>query len=322
MRNVIFVIFLISALALVPAMALGFGQVEGSCESDCERCHQITIEEATDIVKAINPEIEVMDVRQSPVRGLWEIAIRARGKRGLAYVDFAKEHIISGSIIRAASRENLTNERMYDISRVDVSQIPLDDALVLGDPKAPIRVIVFDDPDCPYCRKLQREIKNITLERPDVVFLIKVLPLKIHPAAYKKAKAIVCEKSLKLLENSFEGRPLPEPSCETTEVDDTIDLADRMGITGTPTIILPDGGVIPGFKPKDELIGLIDQAYEAALAMEAGALNPAMGETGAPEMSRDTDISDEPMDEEVPVAPVVTPRPTTPQSTPPARAPH
>jgi hypothetical protein len=30
---------------------------------------------------------------------------------------------------------------------VDVSQIPLEDALVMGDPKAKIRIVAFDDPD-------------------------------------------------------------------------------------------------------------------------------------------------------------------------------
>ncbi len=148
------------------------------------------------------------------------------------------------------------------MNKVDVTQIPLDDALVMGDPKARFRAIVFDDPDCPLCRKLHQEMKKVLEERKDIVFFIKLLPLKSHPSAYKKAKAIVCERSLRMLERALAGRSVPEPTCETTEVDDTIDLAERMGITGTPTVILPDGGVEVGIMNAEQLANLIVAAGE------------------------------------------------------------
>jgi len=103
-------------------------------------------------------------------------------------------------------------------------------------------------------------MKQIIADREDIAFYIKLLPLKVHPAAYKKSKAIVCEQSLRLLERAFDGKAVPDPSCETAEVDDTIELAERMGITGTPTIVLPDGGVINGYRDSVPL----QQAIEAA----------------------------------------------------------
>lgn len=120
-------------------------------------------------------------------------------------------------------------------------------------------------------------------EREDIVFYIKMLPLKIHPQAYKKAQAIVCEKSLKLLERALDGLGVGDPSCETTELDETIALAEKLGITGTPTIILPDGGVLSGFRTAPELIKLIENsAIEAEKATPdtreklgpAGAVRP------------------------------------------------
>lgn len=73
-----------------------------------------------------------------------------------------------------------------------------------------------------------------------------MFPLSIHPNAYEKAKAIVCEKSLALLEDAFEKKELPKPKCETTALDENIKLAGKLGIQGTPAIIFPDGKVIPG----------------------------------------------------------------------------
>jgi thiol:disulfide interchange protein DsbC len=63
------------------------------------------------------------------------------------YVHFSKNHVISGEIFDIKEKKSLTRERMADINRVDVSQIPLADALVMGEKDAKHKVIVFDDPD-------------------------------------------------------------------------------------------------------------------------------------------------------------------------------
>lgn len=100
-------------------------------------------------------------------------------------------------------------------------------------------------------------MKKVINERKDVAFYIKMFPLNIHPGAYEKAKAIVCEKSLILLDNAFDKKELPKPKCETTAVDENIKLAQKLGISGTPALILPDGRVIPGAVEAKTLIELI-----------------------------------------------------------------
>ena len=100
-------------------------------------------------------------------------------------------------------------------------------------------------------------MKKITEERKDVAFYIMMYPLKIHPEAYKKSKAIVCEKSIALLEDAFNKKPVPDPKCETTVVDENLKLAEKLGISSAPTLILPDGKVLPGYKDAKTLLGLI-----------------------------------------------------------------
>lgn len=100
-------------------------------------------------------------------------------------------------------------------------------------------------------------MKKILEERKDIAFFIKMFPLKSHPLAYEKAKAIICEKSQALLEDAFEKKPLPRPTCQTTAVDDNIRLAERLGISSTPASILPDGRIIRGFRDAKTLLHLI-----------------------------------------------------------------
>lgn len=84
-------------------------------------------------------------------------------------------------------------------------------------------------------------------------------PLPMHKGAYEKSKTIVCEKSLALLEDAFAKKPLPPAKCQTTALDENIMLAEKLGIRGTPAIILPNGLVIPGYKDADSIIALIDK---------------------------------------------------------------
>ena len=52
-------------------------------------------------------------------------------------------------------------------------------------------------------------------------------------------------------------KSIPKPSCETDVLDKNIKLAAGLGISGTPTSILPDGSVLTGSLPADKLIELI-----------------------------------------------------------------
>jgi thiol:disulfide interchange protein DsbC len=101
-------------------------------------------------------------------------------------------------------------------------------------------------------------MKKVIEKRKDIVFYIKMYPLAMHKEAYAKAKAIVCEKSLSLLEAAFDKKPVPAPKCETKAIDENIKLAEKLGIRGTPAIILPNGNVIPGYKDADSIISQID----------------------------------------------------------------
>lgn len=92
---------------------------------------------------------------------------------------------------------------------------------------------------------------------PDIAFLTKLFPLKIHPEAYAISKSIVCSNSLAMLEASFAGRPVSPPLCDTPVVDQTLALAGELGINSTPTLILPDGSVIAGSRKAEDLLRLL-----------------------------------------------------------------
>ena len=103
-------------------------------------------------------------------------------------------------------------------------------------------------------------MKKVTAKRADIAFYLKFFPLKGHVDAYWKSKSIICGKSIKLLEDNFEKKPIPKNDCSTSEIDKNIKFGEKNGITGTPTLILPDGSVYSGTAEANKLIKMIDEA--------------------------------------------------------------
>jgi thiol:disulfide interchange protein DsbC len=106
-------------------------------------------------------------------------------------------------------------------------------------------------------------MKKVLEGRDDIVFYLKMLPLtSIHPEAYKKSKAIICEesndKALEMLEAAYDKKPLPEPACETDAIDENIRLAEKLGISGTPNIVFGNGKSVPGALSSTDIIKVIE----------------------------------------------------------------
>ncbi len=137
---------LLSVFILLVFAGLSYGF--GGCEQNCSNCHSLDKKEAQELLKQLIPDIKIIEVQMAPARGLWEVALETKDKKkGIAYIDFAKENVIVGEILKIKTRTNLTRERYMEINRIDFSQIPLDNALVMGNPDAKRKIVVFDDPD-------------------------------------------------------------------------------------------------------------------------------------------------------------------------------
>jgi thiol:disulfide interchange protein DsbC len=208
-------------------------------------------------VLGVKPE-QILSVGMSPVKGLWEVDVEKDGQKWPVYIDFSKDYIVSGQIFQVSSRANLTGNRMLSLNRVDVSQIPLGGAIVVGKKDAKRRIIVFDDPNCPHCAKLHQTAKEIVSKRPDIAFHVKPFPRNANDAqTYEKALSIVCAGTVQALEDAFAGKPLPKGECGSKAVKETVQAADRLKIRSTPTMVFPDGRVVPGALDAEMLLSLL-----------------------------------------------------------------
>ncbi len=249
------VVMIVSLLISVPLSAHAFPTQKG--DKACTECHQLSKKDAEELVKEIVPNGKVTEIKVAPLKSVWQIEVDAgEGKHGTLYLDFSKKYLIAGQIVPVESIGKQPPPR-----KVDVSKIPLDDALTVGAATAKKKVIVFTDPDCPYCRELHEIMKQVVAKRSDIAFVLFMNPLPMHKDSPKKAQTILCTKSLDILDDAFAGKAVPEPAatCTADAVERSKALANSFEFQGTPTIIRDDGIVLFGFLPEEQLEAWIDK---------------------------------------------------------------
>lgn len=243
-------VMVLAGLMLGLSAGSALAMAKEGCGGECVSCHSLSEKEAGTLLKGLGT---VKSVKPSPVRGLYELRLEKDGTQAIAYVDYGKKNIIAGQIFDIASRQLVTPkiaEPQKRIENIDVGKIPLENSLIMGNPQGSKRLFVFTDPDCPYCAKMHAELKKLVEMDRDIAVYIKLFPLEMHPKAYDKSRLILSENSLNLLDTAFSGGKLPEPQAKHSGkgIDETKAFARSIGISSTPTLVLPDGRILPGFR--------------------------------------------------------------------------
>ncbi|HCS12901.1 MAG: protein-disulfide isomerase [Zetaproteobacteria bacterium CG06_land_8_20_14_3_00_59_53] len=207
-------------------------------------------------LQRLSPQLVVRDVRPlDAFPGLYEVRIGDN----IFYTDASGDHMISGHIFDTAARSDITQARIEDLNRVDWKTLPLKNAIVSGDPKGK-PVAVFTDPDCPFCRHLEKEMPNVK----GVKVYTFLMPLEsIHKHARGKAEAIWCardkHKALQsVMLDDKQAADLKSRDCKTP-IDENIALAESLGINGTPTLIAGDGRKHAGSFTAEQLEAWVSQ---------------------------------------------------------------
>lgn len=253
-RILLLLFFLLSAPA-----AFAFGTGADGCSGDCTACHKVSLDEVRGIFKNIDPALTVEDVSPAPARSLYQVTLRKEGQPLVAYLDFSKNYLLAGTLIDIKNRRDLTREKVEDAARIEPKEIPLEHALVAGNPKGRKVVYLFSDPECPYCSILHKTVTELIAEEPELKVYIVLVPLDIHPDSLWKTEAIVCtaktdpKGALAMLEASYAKKEVPKLSCATGAGAALKKAGTKLGIGVTPTLSFSDGRVLTGAKGKEEI---------------------------------------------------------------------
>ena len=116
-------------------------------EQNCTKCHSLNSEQAKKILDEIIPNLKILNVQNGPIDGLWEIGFDLNGKKNILYLDYSLKKVIAGRIVELSTKTDFTQESVLKLNKVDLSLVPYENAVLLGDKEAKHKVVVFDDPD-------------------------------------------------------------------------------------------------------------------------------------------------------------------------------
>ena len=186
----------------------------------------------------------VEKVTRTDYAGLYEVVLK-NGQ--LVYTDAKNSFIIDGSIIDTATRRDVTQARLNQLSAIDFSTLPLDQAVKVVKGKGTRVIATFEDPNCGYCKRLAKDLQKL-----DNVTIYTFLYPILSEDSLKKSRQIWCaaDRNRAWLDWIIDGKqPGGRDNCDTTAVSKNQEFGRRLNITGTPTIIFADGERIPGAVP-------------------------------------------------------------------------
>lgn len=184
------------------------------------------------------PPIE--EVSKAPMAGLYEIRVNGND---IFYTDAEGNFLIQGNLIDTKQRRNLTEERVDKLNAVAFDALPLKDAFTVVRGNGKRKLAVFEDPNCGYCKRFERDMQKVT----DVTVYMFLYPI-LSPDSAEKSKNIWCakDKGKAWQDLMVHDRPVATASCDSSALARNIEFGKKHRITGTPTLIFADGTRVPG----------------------------------------------------------------------------
>ncbi len=194
------------------------------------------------------------DVSRSPIPGLWEVRY---GGSEILYSDDKGEHIlVNGSLVETRTRKDLTEARLEKLMAVPWDKLPLKDAMVWKQGNGSRKLAVFEDPNCGYCKRFEREVAALK----DVTVYTFLMPI-LGPDSTAKSRDIWCAKDNTAAWRGWMlGNVLPPKAaagCDSTALERNLAFSRQHRINGTPAVFFEDGTRKPGAIPGEQLEQLL-----------------------------------------------------------------
>jgi thiol:disulfide interchange protein DsbC len=189
------------------------------------------------------PDLKAIDeVSKAAVPGLYEIRVNGTD---IYYTDAQGDYLVVGHIYDTKQKRNLTEERVEKLSAVKFDSLPFKDSFTIVRGNGERKVAVFEDPNCGYCKRFERDLQTIN----NVTVYMFLYPI-LGPDSTEKSKSIWCAKDRGQVWQDWmvreQGIPNSVQMCDTDALKRNVELGRKHKITGTPTLIFVDGSRVPG----------------------------------------------------------------------------
>jgi len=192
------------------------------------------------------PKID--EVSKTPMTGLYEVRMGTE----IVYTDETGQFLIQGSLIDTKTRADLTQARIDKLTAIDFATLPFKDAVLIKQGSGARKVVVFADPNCGYCKRLEKDMLSLK----DVSIYTFVLPI-LGPDSTTKSRDIWCAKDpgkawrAWMVDGQVPAKALA--NCDTAALDRNSEMGRKYKVQGTPALVFEDGSRSPGAMPAAQI---------------------------------------------------------------------
>lgn len=200
--------------------------------------HAETADEAR-VHKLVEPrmgkDVKVDAVRKTAYGNMYEV----RTGPDIFYTDANARYMFVGKVVDLETLQDLTRARADELAAIRFADLPLEMAIKTVKGNGQRVMAVFEDPNCPYCRKLHetlRGIDNVTV----YTFLLNIL----SDDSAAKSKNIWCapDRAQAWQQWIQDAKLAPgAPAACPTPNEQVLALGRKLHVQGTPTIYFADG---------------------------------------------------------------------------------
>lgn len=185
-------------------------------------------------------ELEVTGARRTPY-GIYEVQIGS----DLIYTDEKVTWVMEGPLIDAATRSDVTRERLDKLGSIAFKDLPLELAVKQVRGNGERQMAIFEDPNCGYCKQLHK-----TLENEDNITIYSFLFPILSPDSTTKSRDVWCAKDPAQVWQDWmiDGKKPPTAQCDAP-IDEVLALGKKLMVRGTPAIFFQNGGRLNGAAP-------------------------------------------------------------------------
>lgn len=202
------------------------------------------------------PQLQQVDeVKPTPMKGLYEVRIGT----DLFYSNETGDYLIQGELIDTQAQRNLTEDRINQLTAVNFKDLPFKDAIKIVHGKGERQMAVFEDPNCSYCKRFERDLQNVD----NVTVYMFLYPILSRDSA-EKSRNIWCAKdSPKAWQDlMLKDKNPAAASCDIDAIQRNLALGRKHKITGTPTLIFEDNTRVPGAITSAEVEKYLNAAHK------------------------------------------------------------
>lgn len=193
----------------------------------------------------------------SPVEGI------VQSKYGDQYIYATKDgrYGFVGDLIDLRTSENLTEKlRKGDRLALVEKFKPENMTIFPAKGKEKAQITIFTDTSCPFCRKLHKEVPQLTKAGVTVRYIPFPRGGKEGPG-YEDLRSVWCSKDRAAAMNIAKGinkGVLGFGDCKAANlVDKGYLFGIQIGLRGTPAIVMPDGEFLQGYRPATKLLEML-----------------------------------------------------------------